>query len=265
MLIIWDIKIKLNKMDLLCTEKIMGDYETDIMYHHHHLQNHHDHDNEPVHNDKVLETTTTLNGGVIVNTNSPTDSSLSQLSYALSMSENSSSNASLSSTSYAECHEMSIIQSQHNSSSTQILTSMSQPTQKQQTQFYATSIANQAVEMMDLENVVKVVMNTSGNEVHIAQHNHQSHRQYSHVPLRRPVEILNTATEDPTFLTDRCLETALKIDERRQRPLCSYFKTVQEDITPPMRKLVAEWMMEVSFELKFLNLINLINSMTNKV
>lgn len=249
-------------MDLLCTEKIMSDYETDIMYHHHH------HPTETLEQNVVEVQTSALNGGVIVTTNSPTESSLSQLSYALSMSENSSSSASVSSASYGEYQEMSIIQSQHNSSSKRNSTSMSQPQSESQSQQiqtqpvedYTTSmvasdggcssgcsdggVGGAAVELME------VVMSTSGNKVHIAaQPNHQSQQQqqeYSHVPLRRPVEILNTATEDPTFLTDRCLETALKIDERRQRPLGSYFKTVQSDITPPMRKLVAEWMMEVS-------------------
>lgn len=235
----------------------MSDYETDIMYHHHHHN-----PTETLEQNVVEVQTSALNGGVIVTTNSPTESSLSQLSYALSMSENSSSSASVSSASYGEYQEMSIIQSQHNSSSKRNSTSMSQPQsesqqiQRQQVEDYTTSmvasdggcsdggVGGAAVELME------VVMSTSGNKVHIAaQPNHQSQQQqqeYSHVPLRRPVEILNTATEDPTFLTDRCLETALKIDERRQRPLGSYFKTVQSDITPPMRKLVAEWMMEVS-------------------
>lgn len=53
------------------------------------------------------------------------------------------------------------------------------------------------------------------------------------------------AVIDPTFKTDRCLENALKCEEK-QSIVDTYFKTVQKDITPPMRKIVAEWMMEVS-------------------
>lgn len=56
----------------------------------------------------------------------------------------------------------------------------------------------------------------------------------------------NTAVVDKTFLHDRCLENLLK-DEDRHKTVCSYFYTVQKDITPPMRKIVADWMMEVSF------------------
>lgn len=53
------------------------------------------------------------------------------------------------------------------------------------------------------------------------------------------------AVIDPIFKTDRCLENALKCEEK-QSIVDTYFKTVQKDITPPMRKIVAEWMMEVS-------------------
>lgn len=50
---------------------------------------------------------------------------------------------------------------------------------------------------------------------------------------------------DPIFKSDRCLENALKSEVKAQI-LGTYLKTVQKDITPPMRKIVAEWMMEVS-------------------
>lgn len=53
------------------------------------------------------------------------------------------------------------------------------------------------------------------------------------------------AVTDPIFKTDRCLENALKCEEK-QNNVNTYFKTVQKDITPPMRKIVAEWMIEVS-------------------
>lgn len=84
------------------------------------------------------------------------------------------------------------------------------------------------------------------------QHSHQSSNNnnnnnvYTNNILNRSLDYVNTATEDPTFLTDRCLENALKAEEKRPHTVCTYFKTVQKDITPPMRKIVAEWMMEVS-------------------
>lgn len=58
--------------------------------------------------------------------------------------------------------------------------------------------------------------------------------------------LLNTAGPDPTFLDDRCLENLLKAEEKYSgRDHVSYFSK-QRDITPEMRKIVAEWMMEVS-------------------
>ncbi|XP_055376362.1 G1/S-specific cyclin-D2 [Condylostylus longicornis] len=58
---------------------------------------------------------------------------------------------------------------------------------------------------------------------------------------------LLSAVVDPTFLTDRCLENLLKSEEKFIVS-CSYFKT--SHITPLMRKIVAEWMMEVCEEEK---------------
>ncbi|EDW17050.2 uncharacterized protein Dmoj_GI14224 [Drosophila mojavensis] len=55
---------------------------------------------------------------------------------------------------------------------------------------------------------------------------------------------------DPIFKTDRCLKNALKTEEKDQYILETYFKTVQKDITPAMRKIVAQWMMEVCVEEK---------------
>ncbi|XP_032289166.1 G1/S-specific cyclin-D3 isoform X3 [Drosophila virilis] len=54
---------------------------------------------------------------------------------------------------------------------------------------------------------------------------------------------------DPIFKSDRCLENAIKSEVKAQI-LGTYLKTVQKDITPPMRKIVAEWMMEVCAEEK---------------
>lgn len=57
--------------------------------------------------------------------------------------------------------------------------------------------------------------------------------------------LINTASPDPIFLHDRCLENLLKAEEHTHNDHNdSYFNT-QKDITPEMRKIVAEWMMEV--------------------
>ncbi|XP_017110949.1 G1/S-specific cyclin-D2 [Drosophila elegans] len=58
---------------------------------------------------------------------------------------------------------------------------------------------------------------------------------------------VNTAIGDPTLYSDRCLENALKTEEKHHQIVDTYF-TIQKDITPPMRKIVAEWMMEVCAE-----------------
>ncbi|XP_011199217.2 G1/S-specific cyclin-D1 [Bactrocera dorsalis] len=82
----------------------------------------------------------------------------------------------------------------------------------------------------------------------------KQHEYYDAVYLKsvpsRDLGFVNNATVDPIFLTDRCLENALKAEEKLPQPVCTYFKTVQKDITPPMRKIVAEWMMEVCAEEK---------------
>lgn len=57
---------------------------------------------------------------------------------------------------------------------------------------------------------------------------------------------LNTAVKDPTFLDDRCLENLLKSEERHERQGCNYFATIQKDISPRMRQVVAEWIIDVS-------------------
>lgn len=56
---------------------------------------------------------------------------------------------------------------------------------------------------------------------------------------------MHKADADPIFLDDRCLENLLKAEDKHTTE-CNYFKTVQKDITPVMRKMVAEWVIEVS-------------------
>lgn len=53
------------------------------------------------------------------------------------------------------------------------------------------------------------------------------------------------ARPDPNLLyDDRVLQSLLTIEERFL-PQCSYFKCVQKDIQPFMRRMVATWMLEV--------------------
>lgn len=60
----------------------------------------------------------------------------------------------------------------------------------------------------------------------------------------RNMGFTHKADEDPTFLDDRCLDNLLKTEDKHFNS-CNYFKTMQKDITPVMRKMVAEWVIEV--------------------
>jgi len=56
------------------------------------------------------------------------------------------------------------------------------------------------------------------------------------------------AYPDPVLLNDeRVLQNLLQMEER-YCPSSSYFECVQKDLTPQMRTIVAEWMMEVSLK-----------------
>ncbi|ALC49706.1 CycD [Drosophila busckii] len=63
-------------------------------------------------------------------------------------------------------------------------------------------------------------------------------------------EQCNTVKDYSMLKSDRCLQNALKSEENHQQNAETYFHTVQKDITPPMRKIVVEWMMEVCAEQK---------------
>ena len=59
------------------------------------------------------------------------------------------------------------------------------------------------------------------------------------------VEPVRRAVPDANLLhDDRVLQNLLTIEER-YLPQCSYFKCVQKDIQPYMRRMVATWMLEV--------------------
>ncbi|NWX82136.1 CCND1 protein, partial [Nothoprocta pentlandii] len=57
------------------------------------------------------------------------------------------------------------------------------------------------------------------------------------------VETIRRAHLDANLLTDRVLQTMLKAEETCA-PSVSYFKCVQREILPYMRKMVATWMLE---------------------
>uniref|UniRef100_A0A8C5M8W6 G1/S-specific cyclin-D2 n=1 Tax=Leptobrachium leishanense TaxID=445787 RepID=A0A8C5M8W6_9ANUR len=64
------------------------------------------------------------------------------------------------------------------------------------------------------------------------------------------VDTVRRAQTDPTLLIDdRVLHNLLTVEER-YLPQCSYFKCVQKDIQPFMRRMVATWMLEVCEEQK---------------
>ncbi|NXJ66167.1 CCND1 protein, partial [Rostratula benghalensis] len=63
------------------------------------------------------------------------------------------------------------------------------------------------------------------------------------------VETIRRAYLDANLLNDRVLQTMLKAEETCS-PSVSYFKCVQKEILPYMRKIVATWMLEVCEEQK---------------
>lgn len=55
----------------------------------------------------------------------------------------------------------------------------------------------------------------------------------------------NKAYDDPILLKDRVLKNLLSTEDRYTLN-CTSFPSVQHEVTADMRKIVAEWMMEVS-------------------
>lgn len=60
------------------------------------------------------------------------------------------------------------------------------------------------------------------------------------------VDTIKRAYHDTNLLNDRVLQTMLKAEEN-YLPSPNYFKCVQKEIVPKMRKIVATWMLEVCF------------------
>lgn len=72
-------------------------------------------------------------------------------------------------------------------------------------------------------------------------HHIDNHMQSMHMEPK-----VNTASADPTFLSERCLENLLKSEETH--PTVNFYNNPQCEITPKMRRIVAEWMMEVNIQ-----------------
>lgn len=77
----------------------------------------------------------------------------------------------------------------------------------------------------------------------LKEHHHSDSRHHSgHMTMHFEPQV-NVASADPTFLSERCLENLLKSEETHPT---AHFYNLNSEITPKMRRIVAEWMMEVS-------------------
>nr|XP_046205552.1 G1/S-specific cyclin-D1-like [Oncorhynchus gorbuscha] len=74
-------------------------------------------------------------------------------------------------------------------------------------------------------------------------------KDMEHQLLCCEVETIRRAYQDANLLNDRVLQTMLKAEEN-YLPSPNYFKCVQKEIIPKMRKIVATWMLEVCEEQK---------------
>lgn len=57
--------------------------------------------------------------------------------------------------------------------------------------------------------------------------------------------LVRRAYRDSNLLTERVLRALLRAEDKYQ-PAASYFKCVQRELAPYMRRIVATWMLEVS-------------------
>ena len=53
------------------------------------------------------------------------------------------------------------------------------------------------------------------------------------------------AIDDPVFTSDERVLQNLYFLEKQYLPKFAYFKCIQTEITPEMRKIIAEWLLEV--------------------
>lgn len=78
---------------------------------------------------------------------------------------------------------------------------------------------------------------------------HETETFKDHHHVERPQSMhfepqVNTACADPTFLSERCLENLLKSEESNIN--LNFYNNPHCAITPKRRRIIAEWMMQVS-------------------
>ncbi|XP_046802198.1 putative protein TPRXL [Lucilia cuprina] len=256
-------------MDLLCTENIMHEYETEILQQHQHLPHKSPliitANEEHLSQDQETQTAALLRDNSNKNDNNTTTTTITTTSPP---SLYSSSSSLLSSATSCSSTNSSGYNSSSSSSSNSSLSSSNNPLTSSTSSTISSTSSSSSSSILSNNNYClssKLQCDEDSNEFvdnlcstnnasTSANNNQQEQQQqntvYANNLINRSLDYVNTATEDPTFLTDRCLENALKAEEKRPQPICTYFKTVQMDITPPMRKIVAEWMMEVCAEEK---------------
>ena len=118
----------------------------------------------------------------------------------------------------------------------------------------------------DVENEYNIYMEYPSDEKRSTSASDQNNQLLSIPPSKGIAKLYSNACPDPTFLNDRCLQNLLISQERYKTPSCAYFNTIQKTLTPQMRKIVVEWVIEVSLfsfiDLKMLFL--LVNSSKSK-
>lgn len=65
-------------------------------------------------------------------------------------------------------------------------------------------------------------------------------------------ESSNRAYQDPVLIKDKRVLQNMLTTEDRYLPCAAYFKCVQDDVKPYMRRMVAQWMLEVDMKASFL-------------
>jgi cyclin D2 len=104
--------------------------------------------------------------------------------------------------------------------------------------------------MINDENEYNLYVEYQTNEKPATSAIPQENQQQAQQPQVAAKPYSNACT-DPTFLRDRCLKNLLTSQKRYKTPSCAYFNTIQKSLTPEMRKIVAEWVIEVSLNLFF--------------
>ncbi|CRL04821.1 CLUMA_CG017874, isoform A [Clunio marinus] len=96
----------------------------------------------------------------------------------------------------------------------------------------------------DVENEYNLYVDFPQNEKSATSAGNQNQQQPI-IATTGMAKLFSNACEDPTFLKDRCLKNLLTSQKRYKTPSCAYFNTVQKTLTPQMRKIVAEWVIEL--------------------